>query len=503
LTSSQSASALTADPAFVADHASATKASRDAIGVGENWRIALDYGFCAEPIENGPFAQRGKRRGRPSAGMEADSMTHVALRFVHAGDFHLEQPLAGISDAPEAMRPLFVDAAYRAAVAVFDTAIDRQVDFVVLTGGLVDPRRAGPRGLATLVAQFERLDAAGIAVYWLTGEIDAVDRWPEAVELPTNVRRIDAGRGECLLHWRGGVSIARLGPLAALPRRERVLESASTSHRAGSEPFTVGLARGTPRLAAGEAPFDYLALGGEMGRHIVHSGAPWVVHAGSPQGRSIRQSGPHGCTLVEVEDTGHVRVALRTTDAVRWRDEQLSLDDCPSRSRWEAMLRDRLAVVAAEAGDRAVLLRLRLLPGNSRTARSAREQLAADMLAWLRETYAKEPQTIWTLAVDHCPAADVGDEAVEEDTILGEFLRTVDEVRSSDGEEFDWMAYVGATALEDDLLRRLAPRSDDERERLLRHVAELGRELLRGEPGTAAAASTFKPCGAVRIGSAV
>ncbi|MEX2185813.1 MAG: hypothetical protein WD875_03420, partial [Pirellulales bacterium] len=409
-----------------------------------------------------------------------------------------------------AMRPLLVDAGYRAALAVFDTAIDRQVDFVALTGDLVDPRAAGPRGVAMLLGQFERLDDAGIAVYWLSGDIDAADRWPEAVELPANVHRIDAGRGECLLHWRGGVSIARLGPLGALPRRSRgenaaALTSISTD---GGDPFTIALARGTPRLSAGEAPFDYLALGGEGERHILHSGAPWVVQAGSPQGRSIRQCGAHGCTLVEVDSAGHVRVALRTTDVVRWREEQLSLDDCQSRARWETLLRDRLAVVAAEAGDRAVLLRLKLLAGSSRIGRSERERLAADMLAWLRETYAVEPQSIWTVAIDHEPAAfDALDESEEQETILGEFLRTVDAVRGDADADadtaFDWSAYVGATALDDDLLRRLAPRTSEERERLLRHVAELGRELLSGE--STAATASLRPAGksGERVASAV
>lgn len=432
-------------------------------------------------------------------------MSNVVLRFVHASDFHLERPLCGVADAPDALRPLLVDAAYRAALAVFDTAIDRRVDFVVLTGDLLDPRRAGPRGLATLVAQFERLDAEGIAVYWLAGDVDAADRWPESVELPANVHRIDAGRGECLLHWRGGESIARIGPLGALPRRARTRDGTSGPLGAPHDPFTVGLARGTPRLSAGEASFDYLALGGEHQRQIVHSGAPWVVHAGSPQGRSIRNGGPHGCTLVEVDDTGHVRLALRTTDVVRWHEEQLSLDDCGSRSRWETVLRDRLAVVAAEAGDRAVLLRLKLLPGGTRMMRSAREQLAADMLSWLRETYAKQTQPIWTVAVEHEPAAaDASDDAGEEDTILGEFLRTIEQVRSQQDAKIDWTAFVGATTLDADILRRLSPRTHDEAERLLRHVAELGRELLRGEAAASAGAGT-KPTEkhAARIASAV
>lgn len=406
-------------------------------------------------------------------------MTDFTLRFVHGSDFHLEQPLAGLADVPDALRAMLVDAAYRAAEAVFGTAVDRQVDFVVLTGDLLDPRAAGPRGLAFLVEQFERLAAARIAVYWLASELDAEERWPASVELPPNVRHLDAGRGECIVHWRDGKSVARIGPLAALPLR-----------REGDERlFTVGVARGTPRIASGEAPFDYLALGGEHERHILHSGNPWVVQAGSPQGRSIANVGPHGCTFVEVDTERHARVALRTCDAVRWREELLSLDECQHRARWESVLRERVAAATAEAGDRTVLMRLRFSPGKVHVGRWQRERLAADILAWLRETFSGVAPAVWTIGVEHEPAV-VDAAAREQDTILGEFVRTVDALgeRSDDG--LGISQYVGATALADDLAARLDFSAAQARDPLLRHVAELGRELLGGDASAAGLPTT-------------
>lgn len=406
-------------------------------------------------------------------------MTDTTLRFVHGSDFHLEQPLSGVADVPDGLRATLVDAPFLAAEAAFATAIDRRVDFLVLTGDLLAPRAAGPRGIAFLVEQFERLEAAGIAAYWLASELDAVERWPASVELPPNVRCLDAGRGECVVHWRDGKSIARIGPLAALPVRRE----------GDARLFTVGVARGTPRIASGDAPFDYLALGGEHERHILHSGNPWVVQAGSPQGRSIANLGPHGCTLVEVDAERHVRVALRTCDAVRWREELLSLDECQHRARWESALRERVAAAIAEAGDRAVLMRLRLTPGGNRVGRSQRERLAAEILAWLRETFAGSAQPVWTIDVEHEPAA-VEDAAREQDTILGEFLRTVDVLgeRSDDGLQLS--QYVGATALTEDIAARLDCSTPRTRDPLLRHVAELGRELLGGDASVAGLPTT-------------
>lgn len=389
------------------------------------------------------------------------------LRFIHASDFHLDRPVTGIAETSDALRPVLIDAPFRAAQTVCDVALDRRVDFVVLTGNLLDPCAAGPRGLAFLVEQFERLDAAGIVVYWLSGETDAPEHWPAAIELPANVRHVDSGRGEYTLHWREGKAIARIGPLAALPLRREADEKI----------FTVGLSHGTPRLSALEAPFDYLALGGRFAREIVHSGSPWVVCAGSPQGRSIQHTGPHGCTLVEVDADGHVRVALRTCDAVRWREEQIPLDECRNRAQWETVLRDRLAAATAEAGDRPILLNLKLIAGASHVSRTERERLAAEMLTWLRETYATATNPVWTVGIDHEPATQT-DDAQEQDTILGEFLRTIDQLRTHPDDGLRLTDYIAPSTLTDDLAARLNFATPERRNPLLTQVSELGRNLL-------------------------
>jgi DNA repair protein SbcD/Mre11 len=400
-------------------------------------------------------------------------MSTTVLRFLHASDFHLDRPLAGIADVPDTLRAKFVDAPFQAALAVVDAALDRRVDFLVLTGNLLDPSAVGPRGLAFLVEQFERLDSAGIAVYWLSGQTDSPERWPTAIELPPNVRRLDAGRAECITHWRDGIAVARVGPLAALPMRRDADEKL----------FTVGLTQGTPRLSAASAPFDYLAVGGEFARRILHSGSPWIVQSGSPQGRSIQHAGPHGCTLVEVDSQRHARVALRTCDAVRWREEQLSLDDCYPRARAESALRDRIAAATAEAGDRPVLLRLHLVAGAKRVSRSERERLAAEIQTWLRETFAAAAaQPVWAIGIDHEPAI-VDDDANEQDTILGEFLRTTNVLAESSSDlRFD--EYIGITPLATDAIARLDFTATETRTALLRNVSELGRELLGGEAET-------------------
>ena len=42
-------------------------------------------------------------------------MSTRPFRFVHASDFHLEQPLMGVAEVPDHLRELFLDAPYAAA----------------------------------------------------------------------------------------------------------------------------------------------------------------------------------------------------------------------------------------------------------------------------------------------------------------------------------------------------------------------------------------------------
>ena len=88
-------------------------------------------------------------------------MTGQAFRFIHASDFHLEQPLQGLIEVPDHLREQLIDAPYTAALRVFDAAIRDRVDFVLLSGDLVDPDLSGPRGVGFLLEQLERLDREG------------------------------------------------------------------------------------------------------------------------------------------------------------------------------------------------------------------------------------------------------------------------------------------------------------------------------------------------------
>ena len=84
-------------------------------------------------------------------------MPHKPLRFLHAADFHLDQPLIGLGDVPEHLVQLMIDAPYLAAQRVFEAAMAENVAFVVLSGNLLDLSNPEPRALQFLIDRFGEL----------------------------------------------------------------------------------------------------------------------------------------------------------------------------------------------------------------------------------------------------------------------------------------------------------------------------------------------------------
>ncbi len=82
------------------------------------------------------------------------------FQFVHASDLHLERPPSGVEEVPDHLKRLFIDAAYRAAEKVFDTAVTSQADFLLLVGDILDPDLAGPARLRVLVRAVRTAETA-------------------------------------------------------------------------------------------------------------------------------------------------------------------------------------------------------------------------------------------------------------------------------------------------------------------------------------------------------
>jgi len=406
-------------------------------------------------------------------------MSNWPFRFVHAADFHLERPPFGVTEVPDHLRDLFVEAVYRAAERVFDTALSQEVDYLVLAGDLLEPRWTGPRGLLFLAEQFRRLDERQIAVYWAGGRVDPPDAWPAAVRLPHRVHVFPQDRAQEHLHHRDGTPLARV--MGVSRTRNRGVRVSEFDPDPGGL-FSIAVVHGSLEAESLRARgIDYWALGGRHARHTLFN-SPHVGHyPGSPQGRHPEECGPHGCTLVQVDAERAVRTTLVPTDVMRWQSERIAVDETTPRETLETLLHERMQRLVETAPGVDLLVSWTIV-GDGRLVAELREgPLAARMLQMLRSEYGFGPPAAWSLSLTAEPTAMLPPEWYEQQTIRGDFLRELRRYQTDPNEPIDLESYL-ADEQAAGTLGAAADLSDHvTRERVLREAAELGVDLLSGE----------------------
>jgi hypothetical protein len=363
---------------------------------------------------------------------------------------------------------------------VFDAAIAERVEFVLLAGDLMNPLETGARGVAFLLSGFQRLHEAGIAVYWAGGRSDPPERWPDGVPLPPNVTVFGKGRVE-----EAAVYIDDRHAATILGRswhgRSRI--DVTDFQRELSDDFRIGLTNGELEeddVAASQV--HYWALGGSTKRKMIVESPHQIAHyPGAPQGFMPEATESHACTIVVVDDDRQLQARPLPTDAVRWRTERVVAPEKGGRAELLRVLRDRFRQVATECGERTALVTWQVAASCRLAAALQHGGWAEELRRDLNQHSGAAP--VWTVAVEPVTVEQLPGHWYEEDTILGDFLRSVREF-ASDDQLLRLNDFVGQREL-DAALQDLVLVGNSEREHMLRDVALLGAELLRGEASPA------------------
>jgi exonuclease SbcD len=411
------------------------------------------------------------------------------FRFLQASDFHLDQPPHGLAEAPDHLLELLADAPYRAATRVFDLALSEEVDFVLLAGGLVDPHRAGPRGLKFLGEQFARLAEREIAVYWATSKSDAREQWPSNLRWPPNLHLFPGGRVERMVHARRSEPVCQIAgysiDAASMIDPEALPSALHDELAAGrrSDLFAIVVAphKLDPSMLA-EMPVRYWAFGGDStGSTLLDLADPQRTArlSGSPQGRSPDATGPHGCTIVLVDEPGRFRIDTMPTDVVRWLHERVEVTATMTRSELDHLLHERVKAFIATTPDRALLIRSTLVGEGPLLTTARRTGLAAELASSLRVEYGFRSPAVWTTSVEVEPPA-LSETWFEQETLLGDFVRAIRGHERSDA-PLDIRAYLSEQQLSGPLVGYGAVVEPAARRSILRRAGWLGSDLLRSD----------------------
>ncbi|MGC4069448.1 MAG: DNA repair exonuclease [Polyangiaceae bacterium] len=257
----------------------------------------------------------------------------MTVRFIHAADIHLDSPLTGLTAYGDAPLDALRSATRRAFEALVDRALEERIDFMIIAGDLFDGSWKDYNTGLFFVAQMARLKQGNVRVILLYGNHDAECDLTAGARLrfPNNVSVFPADKAESF----------RLDDLNVVLHGRSFWQREVTENLVRTYPdpvpgwFNVGVmhtALGGREGHASYAPcslddlrlkgYQYWALGHVHDAEVVCE-TPHVVFPGSLQGRHVRELGPHGAFLVDVDGAKVKRLTRIAADVLRWQTVEL------------------------------------------------------------------------------------------------------------------------------------------------------------------------------------
>lgn len=251
----------------------------------------------------------------------------MPFRFIHTADLHLDSPLRSLSLRNAELAALVGDATRQALVRIVDLCLEEEVDALIIAGDLYDGEQTSMKTARFLATQMQRLHEAGIDVFKIRGNHDALSKITQELVLPPCVK-VFSGRAEAIETTRGGVPVAIHGLSFAKPQAPESLLPKFKPPIVGA--VNIGIMHTSLAGAPGHDPyapcstaelhasgFDYWALG-HIHQRTHHAGEKTVIMPGMPQGRDINEAGEKTVSLVTVGDDGSLRVEERLTSAAQF-----------------------------------------------------------------------------------------------------------------------------------------------------------------------------------------
>ncbi|MGG6311445.1 metallophosphoesterase family protein [Paenibacillus macerans] len=430
-----------------------------------------------------------------------------SFRFLHAADLHLDTPFSGMSGVPDRLRRFLRESTFAAFDRLIRLAIAESVDFVVISGDIYDASDSSLRAQLRLREGWDKLGKHGIPVYLIRGNHDPLSSRRLRLALPGHVTEFGPQAESVTAVRRSDGQPVAVVTGTSYPT-PAVTENLSLKYRRepGSPLYHIALLHGNVDGQEGHdayAPcslrdlqasgYDYWALGHIHKRQIL-SEAPWVVYPGNIQGRSLKETGPKGCYLVDVRENGEAELSFRRLDEVLWLESGLPIDGLASEEAWKARVDERMDELREAEPGKITVVRLTFTGRGPLHALLQSGQEAAELLQELRRRESLRLEEVFQGAGTEVPPAGIvwpsgfkldtalemdRDLLLEEDSFLGELFRLGGKA-AREPELLGDIAEQALASLADNrqlrrLLQELGP---EERLDLLRRAEELAATLL-------------------------
>jgi DNA repair exonuclease SbcCD nuclease subunit len=367
------------------------------------------------------------------------------VRFVHAADLHLDAPFAGVGADDQRVGAALAEATFVAFDRVIEVCLDRGARFLVLSGDAYNSADSSLRAQLHFRAGMQRLADAGIEVFVVHGNHDPASGWSAGLPLPDSVHVFPTDRvGRFEVEVDGDVVAAVYG--RSFARAAELENFASGYTRQPGDPVAVGVLHANIGSNAGYDPYapatlddlraarmDYWALG-HIHKQETLSRDPWVVYPGSTQGLNPKETGAHGCMVVDVGPGGITGVEAVETAPIGWAQIDCDVSVADSIEAVTGILGE--ACNAIRTGqDRPVVARITLSGRSAVHSELGRPGLLADLAQNVRQDQSLGNPWVWLdrLTDSTSPVLDL-DAVRAGGEFSAELVKIADELSADPGE---------------------------------------------------------------------
>jgi hypothetical protein len=369
----------------------------------------------------------------------------------------------------------------RGAERLFQKVVEENVEFLILSGDVLNANLSPPGNFLFLIEQFERLKNAGIAVYWAGGEFDSPEDFPTAFTLPDNVHHFSSGSIQEYYVYRTVESentpVAKIVGTSRNQQRRRIRSSEFPLDPGGLYTIVVANGEVEPESLT-QRRIDFWALGGSNRRQVFHGNPrkkgldgkpipmdppdisgqspgtkrerkdvpppPYTVHyPGATVARTPKDIGLYGATLVEVPWGEEPVLTFFPTSPVRWVNDPISLEASDDGGKLADELRLRIKNYRdSQKGDDLFINWFVDIPPGPLASSLRRGTLTADLLSELRSVYGKDEPITWSVSLTWLAPEQLSKPFYEQQTILGDFLRSVKHFQDHPQEIIDLEPYL-------------------------------------------------------------
>ncbi|GAA0596045.1 DNA repair exonuclease [Virgibacillus siamensis] len=357
------------------------------------------------------------------------------ISFIHTADLHLDSPFTGLSYIPEHIFQKVRDSTFSALNRLVQTAISKEVDFVLITGDLFDNEKQNLKAQIRLRRAFEELRRHRINVYLSYGNHDFVKGNVHPVEFPDNVFVFQDENVTSFTFEKNGQQLASIYGFSYVNRAVTANKTSEYQLSGKHIPFHIAMLHGSLSSNTehdvyapfqlsdlSEKEYDYWALGHIHKREILKE-SPAVVYPGNIQGRNRKESGEKGCYHVELTASG-TALTFIPLQSIQFNELDVDAANCPDLHQLEKKIQQGISSITSDIPQ---LLYLNLKNGFKEISQWGHDGFIQDMLEMINETFAH--QANWKLIYRYkLEQIDSTDNArlAEGHHFVGELIRHID-----------------------------------------------------------------------------